>query len=45
MRASGNVSFPSVAVNEHFCLREKRGDLEETVVETDPEAGALWLTY
>ena len=27
------------------CKRERHGELEETVAETDPWAGAVWPTY
>lgn len=26
-------------------VQERHGDLEETVAETDPKAGAVWPTY
>lgn len=27
------------------CERERHGELEETVAETDPRAGVVWPTY
>lgn len=40
-----SVKRTSLTVGMHVSVRERHGDLEETVAETDPRAGALWSTY
>lgn len=40
-----SVKCPSLTVGMHASVRERCGDLEETVAETDPMAGAVGPTY
>lgn len=36
---------PSLTVSMRVSVQERHGDVQETVAETDPRAGAVWLTY